>query len=70
MSKSVDNLDLQLKRKRLRVAQYELADELGVHASVLSTFENGRRQSLPGDRGREEYLAALYRLARSREGAA
>jgi len=69
LQKSVDNLDLALERQRAGVRAYEVASELGVSPSVVSNFENGRRDTLPEGRGRSEYRGALAAVvARGRRG--
>lgn len=62
-SKRADNLDLQLRRRRLGIHQDKLAAELDVHSTTLSRFETGKRADLPGGRGRAEVTAAIDRLA-------
>lgn len=57
-----DNLDLMVKRKRLGLSQDDLAQELGTVQPVISAFER-LNAPLPEGRSREDYIAALDKLA-------
>lgn len=66
-----DNLDLQIRRKRLRLTQRDVAECLGLkRLGDVSEFELGRRDKFPNGKGRKDYEKALTILARKRGVAA
>ncbi len=63
-----DNLDLQTRRRRLGLNQWQVAQFLGIkRAAYISEFETSDRK-LPNSLTRADYEALLDRL--EREGAA
>lgn len=69
--KRKDNLDLQMRRKRLRVLQHEVAERLGLARDAdVSEFELGKRATLPHGKGRADYERVLDQLEAERTSAA
>jgi len=60
-----DNLDLQVRRKRLGLKQRDIANVLSVAISGVSDFENGHRDDLPHGKTRRDYEAVLTAAERS-----
>ena len=70
MTTSTDNLDLQVRRKRLGLRQRDVARMLGVGGtSAISSFENGDSLSLPHGQGRKEYERVLTEAERQQKRA-
>lgn len=60
-----DNLDLAVRRKRLRLTQQDVAVRLGItNGSSISRFET-MASRLPAGKKREDYEALLDRLERT-----
>lgn len=75
--KSGDNLDLSTHRQRAGreadgrpIRGYEVAAEMGVTPTAISSFENGKRDDLPRNQDRMDYLDAVARIAARRRKAA
>lgn len=61
--KSVDNLDLQTRGKRIGVTQVEVARELEIAESAVSDWLAGKRPYLPEGKGRSEFTQAQDAIA-------
>lgn len=58
-----DNLDLQARRRRLRLNQWDMAEKLGLERQAyISEFETGRRKTFPNGLGRADYERVLDQL--------
>lgn len=66
-----DNLDLQARRRRLRLNQRDIAERLGLaRAAYVSEFETGLRASFPNGLGRADYERVLDQIETQRGAAA
>ena len=66
-----DNLDLQTRRRRLRLNQWDIARELGLgRAAYVSELETGKRVSFPNGLGRADYERVLDQIEAQRATAA